>query len=262
MSYQDDTNEKRRRVVLDPVPLRSSFGGAGWRTPELPAGYFITSSRSEYSRSSLEADTPEQTSFTASGSKKATDGPTVSAHLQSILRKVTLKQQTTKRAGVAGTAPSMKRATVEATEPPMKRAGVEGTAPPIKREFSTENPTMKRAAVGGMLPPKKRPNNVQNGDPYVGKHTLPPGAPTREPENDESRFQKQPQVHEERIDSSRRAQRDPLLHRSVVTPPCPIRSGQNETPKALRSYTHVSTIKKHCCKFSKKYNLVEFRSLM
>ena len=36
--------------------------------------------------------------------------------------------------------------------------------------------------------------------------------------------------------------RDPLLHRSLVTPPCPILPGQNETPSALRRYTHVSAV--------------------
>jgi hypothetical protein len=41
-------------------------------------------------------------------------------------------------------------------------------------------------------------------------------------------------------DWSERVRRDPLLHRAIVTPPCPIRPGQNETPKAARTYTHVS----------------------
>lgn len=42
--------------------------------------------------------------------------------------------------------------------------------------------------------------------------------------------------------NKQQAKRDPLLHSSVITPPCPILPGENQTPAAQRRYTHVSII--------------------
>ena len=38
--------------------------------------------------------------------------------------------------------------------------------------------------------------------------------------------------------------RDPRLHPAMVTPPCPIPTGQQQTPMELQSYKHVSEQKK------------------
>jgi hypothetical protein len=34
--------------------------------------------------------------------------------------------------------------------------------------------------------------------------------------------------------------RDPRLHRSIVTPPCPINIGEMQTPMENKQYRHVS----------------------
>ena len=60
----------------------------------------------------------------------------------------------------------------------------------------------------------------------------------------------------ERSSSSLLPPRDTLLHPAVITSPCPILEGQQQTPVELRSYMHVSETKifiyESCiiCKFS------------
>ena len=44
----------------------------------------------------------------------------------------------------------------------------------------------------------------------------------------------------ERPSSALLPARDPLLHPAMITPPCPIPEGQQQTPVELRSYMHIS----------------------
>lgn len=51
-------------------------------------------------------------------------------------------------------------------------------------------------------------------------------------------------MHKNGTSSNHMPPKDPLLHVPVVTPPCPIKHGHEETPTPLQSYTHVSACKK------------------
>ena len=78
------------------------------------------------------------------------------------------------------------------------------------------------------LPPKKRPHYVQHvdlGTPPRSSSDLPPRAPPRTSSKNPPR-----------------APVDPLLHTSIVTPPCPIQPEEDVTPLEERCYSHVSTI--------------------
>lgn len=68
-------------------------------------------------------------------------------------------------------------------------------------------------------------------------NSRPPRPPPRPPEKDSYGLPKHHQKTN-RWDWSAGVGRDPLLHKSIVRPPCPIRTGQNETPKQVRSYSH------------------------
>ena len=258
--------------VIDPMPLQYSIDGNTWKTPELPAGFFGSSSRYKYIRSSLETPSPDQAPFPTTESSSTngrTDrGPNVSEHMQRVVREVAVKQHQAPFKAAAFTSmpqaplkaatftsmpqqapfkpasftrmqkPPMKRASVAGMQqPPMKRAAVAGVQQPMDREdFTGDQPWLKRSAVEDMLPPKKR---HQHDGPSAYTHGLPPRPPTRAPQTDYSGVQK----HQQETDNWNRSEvvrRDPLLHRSVVTPPPPLADGRHETPKAARSYTHVS----------------------
>ena len=45
-----------------------------------------------------------------------------------------------------------------------------------------------------------------------------------------------------RIESNHMPTRDPLCHTSNVTPPCPIKTGQTQTPALEQTFTHVSIL--------------------
>ena len=120
----------------------------------------------------------------------------------------------------------------------MKRAAVAGMQPPMDIEdFARDQPCLKRSAVEDILPPKKR---TQNDGPSAYTHGLPPRPPPRPAPPD---YYGVPKHQQEKNNCSRPEVviRDPLLHRSVVTPPPPLADGRHETPEAARSYTHVST---------------------
>ena len=82
--------------VLDPMPLQFSIDGTTWKTPEMPAGFFGTSSRYKYTRSSLETPSPDQAPFPTTESSSTKDqingrtdrGPNVSEPMQRVVREV------------------------------------------------------------------------------------------------------------------------------------------------------------------------------
>jgi hypothetical protein len=99
-------------------------------------------------------------------------------------------------------------------------------------EIAAMHPPSQAHDVGGAraLPPKKRPQgsraSVLKCPPY-SVPTCSSGLPPRAPPRTTSGL-------------PRRAPVDPLLHYLVVTPPCPILPGEDETRVELRVYTHVS----------------------
>lgn len=208
-------NIQEEAVIQDAEPLKISFGDSTWRTPELTAGFFGSTSRFKYSRSSLETPTPEQ--------------PTVSytEKIQHVLQKVTGTQQAAMKHGAftAMKKPPLKRAAVAGTQPPMKRATIAGTKPPLSNH-----------ELQDMLPPKKHPH--QEGSAATN-NDLPPQQPPSQQNKDGSEVHIRKKIGLE-MEWTAGYKRDPLLHISVVTPPCPIRPGLNETPQNLRTYSHVS----------------------
>ena len=197
----------------------------------MTAGYFGSTSRFKYTRSSLETPTPEQPkSFVTETNLKRDTGHQISERIQHVLRNFTGTQQSAiKHAGVTGMQkPPMKRAAIAGTQPPMKRAAVAGTQPPVNNSAFTD-----------MLHQKKR--HHEEG-PCGNSNSLPPRPPPCPPNRFGSEMPKRQKLPME-LEWTAGYRHDPLLHRSVVTPPCPIRPGLNETPRTLRSYTHVSTKK-------------------
>ena len=82
--------------------------------------------------------------------------------------------------------------------------------------------------VAGLHPPSRK-------QPGVGDHMLPPSPPS-------STSKQQPVRNNTSKKLSVHPKRDPLLHKSVVTPPCPIQPDDCITPEENRKYIHVSII--------------------
>lgn len=104
------------------------------------------------------------------------------------------------------------------------------THPPTDAAAGMHEPTKTR--VDGLVPPRKEQTKSGLGGAGFGIRVLPQAPRT-----------KRTQLRE-RPTSSLSPPRDPLLHPAMITPPCPIPRGQQETPMVLRSYKHVSAKKK------------------
>ena len=138
-------------------------------------------------------------------------------------------------AEVAGTQRPPRMPEVAATRRPPKMFEDAATHRPTDRpEDAAGQLSMKRAQNGCSLPPKKRPHIIlEDGEEDVS-YICPP-FDSHGHQKYECRMPEQQQTK----------MQDPLLHKTMVTPPVPIFLGQNQTPSIARSYTHVSS-KKIC----------------
>lgn len=192
--------------MLDPIPIQIALPSSSWRTPELPRNFFVTG----YSPETLDLETPSPlarpTDSAPNNEQPVKDpGPTVTLRIQKMVRAFT--------GGVRG---RRKVAEIAATHAPDD----------VPDEANDDR---------AVLPPKKRPHNIQYDDPPPGGVPNPPGAPPRS----SSGLPPRPRP---RTNSKMppRAPVDPLLHTSVVTPPCPILPEEEVTPLEERCYSHVS----------------------
>lgn len=228
---QDGNEDKRIKStpdVMDPTPIQ--WYSPEWRTPELPSSYFVTTSRFPYSAQS------QATPITNDGHSpevRIYGGPPISSHIQRVVRQVASSRAITqqpefvpshRRREVAAKESRRTRPEVAATQRPTMRPQVDGAQrPPRRPEFPASQHRTKRPHEACSLPPNKKPHVIHD-DTYT---SCPPS------KRHETGTQRQ-QIF-----------RDPLLHRPLVTPPGPILPGQNQTPSAARSYTHVSNYKEN-----------------
>jgi hypothetical protein len=96
--------------------------------------------------------------------------------------------------------------------------------------------------IGAVRPP----SNMKIDQTDVSEIRMPPHA-TRHAQQSTSyglpprAQQKTSKQQSEKKDSSKeKHERDPLLHKALVTPPCPIQQYEYKTPEEDRHYTHVS----------------------
>ena len=109
---------------------------------------------------------------------------------------------------------------------------------PLLQNFQT-NPPRHRHNTGLPPRPPAAPQNRAQRPPAAPKNRAPsrPAASTstlRPPTVPRSK------VNSRYKSSSLLPPRDPQLHRSAITPPCPIQPGELQTPSGERLYTHVS----------------------
>ena len=104
---------------------------------------------------------------------------------------------------------------------------------------ATHNPDDEDPEDRVVLPPKKRPHNIEHVDlgtpPRSSSGFPPPRAP---PQSSSGLPPRAPPRSNPKV--TRRAPVDPLLHTSIVTPPCPILPEEEVTPLEERCYSHVS----------------------
>ena len=244
----------------------------------MPVGYFVTTSRLQYAQESPDmgsASLENRPLDEPLTTKSRFSGPPVSAHIQRVVREVSgsqppmmrpfaadsrprpdgvRSQPDMMRPGAASSHPPMKRAAVAASHPPMKRSAVAASHPPpnMRPGVGAVHPLGKRSGFPPPppLPPKKRPHIAQDfpsmshpnrtmPNDHVSDHDV---QDDKEPVSDDEVQNKGVPDDGGRAKQQAGKYRDPLLHRSLVTPPCPILAAQNDTPSALRRYTHVSAV--------------------
>ena len=199
VKMQDDNQEKRIKCtpdVLDPKPIR--WHSPQWRTPELPAGYFVTTGRFPYSAQS------QATPITNDDGGHSPEvhnygGPPISAHIERVVRQVAKHV----RPQFAHSRPPNQRPPKQPPPiqpPPTERSEVAGTQrPPRRPEFAGSQQSRRPEFAGSQQQASWRPE-------FAGSQR-----PTKRPHA---------------------KLRDPLLHRPLVTPRGPIFPGQNQTPRA------------------------------
>jgi len=144
-----------------------------WRTPDLPAGYFVSSSRFKYSpKTEDESSPPSKNDGDGHFTEKTSSGaPPISSRIERVVRAVATSRPLARQAAIGASRPPMVRASIGASRPPMVRAAVGASRPPPgvsgsgdagsdqqskPQEFAPLHRTSKRPASTASLPPKKR----------------------------------------------------------------------------------------------------------
>ena len=243
---QDGNQEKRIKCtpdVLDPKPIR--WHSPQWRTPELPSGYFVTTGRFPYSAQS------QATPITDDDGGHSPEvhnygGPPISAHIERVVRQVAKHV----RPEFAHSRPPNQRPPKQPPPkqpPPTQRPEVAGTQrPPRRPEFTGSQQSRRPEFVDSQQQDNWRPEFAGSQQSRRTEFAGSQQQASRRPEFAGShRPTKRPQEEGCSMPSKKRTHvelRDPLLHKPLVIAPGPIIPGQNQTPRAERSYTHVSYI--------------------
>jgi len=109
---------------------------------------------------------------------------------------------------------------------------------PLLQNFQT-NPPRHRHNTGLPPRPPAAPQNRAQRPPAAPKNRAPSRAAAS------TSTKRPPTVPRSKVNSRYKSSsllppRDPQLHRSAITPPCPIQPGELQTPSGERLYTHVS----------------------
>ena len=211
---QDDSIAKRinesEEELLEPVPLQFNYPDPNWQTPR---NYHVTGYSPFSMGLATPIDTPEappdkNTSSEVQSTSRTCNnsGPKVMPHILDIAL------------AFAGRRLKRKTAEVDGTEPP--NHNVDGHFAKRHRPVHTDE---RNDAIA---PPKSS--------------GLPPRAPVRPRPSSLGLSPRAPMRPSSHVRNHEHA--DPLLHKSLVTPPCPILpEGEFDTPVEQRRYTHVST---------------------
>ena len=227
---------KESEEVLEPEPLQFNYPDPNWETPR---NFHVTG----YSPFSMGLATPVDTPEAPNNTNKEeassenprsyrtihNSGPTVLPHILDIAL------------AFSGRRPARKIAEVDGTEPP----GHNTDGRPKKRPNPLHSDVRLHATAqptsSGLPPRAKAPPNCSGLPRHAKKQPSSSGFPSRVPMRPSSsglppRATVRPSTHIRHHEHV-----DPLLHKSIVTPPCPILPEEEfDTPVEQRRYTHVS----------------------
>ena len=183
---------------------------AGWITPEIPRGFFNTTNRTAYSVEQDIEDKDENSEAKSTRDEEDDDLVYMGEHAQQ-----------------------------NDDEDDDEEQLITVMQPRYTRVFETFGQQIR---TDDIAPPQTNVEPQQVREQPIRQHRhggIPPRPPTTQQKNQKLN-QKEPQAAKKVNFSTLLPPRDPRLHRSVVTPPCPINIGELQTPLEKKQYTHVS----------------------
>ena len=208
-------NQKIPRLIHNTKPLncvgREEWEMAGWITPEIPRGFFNTTNRTAYSvEEDVEGKDENREAKSTQYEEDDDDLVFMGEHAQQ-----------------------------DDDEDDDEEQIITVMQPRYTRVFETFGQQIRTDDVA---PPQANvePQQVQEQTIHQRRDSgIPPRPPTAQQKN-QKQNQGEPQATKKVKFSTLLPPRDPKLHRSVVTPPCPINSGELQTPLEKKQYTYVS----------------------
>ena len=222
--------QKMPQIIYDPKPLncigREEWEMPGWITPEIPRGFFNTTNRTAYSVEEDVEDKDENSepNIIRDGEGSETKNPQDEEEDDDDL--VFMGEHAQK----------------DDEEDDDEEQIITVMQPRYTRVFETFGQQIR---TDDIAPPQANVETQQVRQ--VHEQTIrrqrdsgiPPRPPTAQQKN-RKQNQGDPQATKKVKFSTLLPPRDPQLHRSVVTPPCPINIGELQTPLEKKQYTHVS----------------------
>jgi hypothetical protein len=227
---------KESEEVLEPEPLQFNYPDPNWETPR----NFHDIGYSPFSMGlATPVDTPEAPNNTnkeeASSENPRSSrtihnsGPTVLPHILDIAL------------AFSGRRPARKIAEVDGTEPPSHNTDGRPKKRPNPLHSDVRLHAIPQTTSSGLPTRAKAPPNCSGLPPHAKKQPSSSGFPSRVPMHPSSsglppRGTVGPSTHIRNHEHV-----DPLLHKSIVMPPCPILPEEEfDRPVEQRRYTHVS----------------------
>ena len=214
-------SQKMQRVIRDNQPLnrveKEEWEMAAWKTPDIPRGFFNTTNRTVYSAEESVEGEDEDRIHHDKQDEEDDDLVYMGEHAQQDNdddddeeQPITVMQP--RYMDVIETFGQQIRANDIA--PPQNNVAPPG--PNVEHKLVREQMIRRHRNSG--IPPRPTPTHQKDQPPYP-----------------------------EKTQATRKVQfsallppRDPRLHRSIVTPPCPINIGEMQTPMEDKQYTHLS----------------------
>ena len=217
--------------VIDAVPLQS--------TPDIPRNFFVTG----YSPDPVGME-PSLSPLNNCLPTARSVGPPVPPRLERIVREVSGKSSQSKMHGISHR-PKM-IPDIGALQPTSYMNFEEPDDSDVKVPTANKTAGAHRPRVVPGIGAVRPPSNMKIDQTDVSEIRMPPhttrhaqqstsyGLPPRAPPKTSKQQSKQESSSKDKL------KRDPLLHKALVMPPCPIQHYEYKTPEQDRHYTHVS----------------------
>ena len=224
-------NQKIPRLIHNTKPLncvgREEWEMAGWITPEIPRGFFNTTNRTAYS---VEEDVED---------KDENSEPKITRDGEGSEAKSAQDEEEDDDLVFMG-----EHVQKDDEEDDDEEQIITVMQPRYTRVFETFGQQIR---TDDIAPPEAdvETQQVQQVHAQTIRQRRDSGIPPRPPtaqQKNRKQNQGEPQATKKVKFSTLLPPRDPKLHISVVTPPCPINIGELQTPLEEKQYTHVSIL--------------------